>query len=267
MNWIFKKEIVTNVVNEKELAVVELDQKRKFSGETGDRVLILDNDGEWSFIAYMTVTEIQRDTKNIENNKQSIFLKLNQKFDAPKPLEDYIYSLSRINNFSNPSSHFRYKYNRVTDEEFDAIFKDDIYIERTILGTVLNSLHQNHKESFILYLADEYPALLTNKVDSSMALKYLKSYLLGSILMPARYLKECDKLAETLFGNENKVVIGFRNNINSNENLDNMMSRQVDVINKYLPDLDELLIENSKITSQDNFKKLFKNSKLPISLS
>lgn len=267
MNWIFKKEIVTDVTNEKDLAYVELNQKRNFTGEVGDRVLILDSSGEWAFIAYMTISKIGRETKNIENNKIFISLTLNKKFDVPKPLDDYIYSLSRITNFSNPSSHFRIKYNRVTDEEFDAILNDDIYLERTILGTVLNSLHQNHKESFISYLADESPALLTNKVDSSLALKYLKSYLLGSVVLPAQYLIECDAYAEALFGKENKEGFGFKNSSKLNNNFDNMMSRQVDVINKYLPDLDELLLENTKIKSQTNFKKLFKNAKLPISLN
>lgn len=41
MNWIFKKEIVTDVANEKDLAFVELNQKRNFTGELGDVNIIL----------------------------------------------------------------------------------------------------------------------------------------------------------------------------------------------------------------------------------
>ncbi len=199
MNWIFKTGDYFQMDSDNKKAIVAIEQKRNFTGKEGEDVLILEkNKSEWEFIARYQIASILVKNPEAEFKEISITLSLVQKFKEEKLLEDYVYSLRRITNYSNPIKHFSRKYSRLHDAEFEAIVEDKIYLKRTILGTVLNAMHKDHQKSFINFVASEAPAILTGKTDMDTALMLLLQYLEFAVVKPAKYLRESADLLKSI---------------------------------------------------------------------
>jgi len=167
MNWVFKTGDHFELNSTANKAVVTIVQKSNFRGKEGDDVLILEKrKSEWEFIAHYKILEITLPKENQSEKKEFVItLELVKEFQGDKLLEDYIYSIRRVTNYASPIRHFNRKYSRLKDAEYEAIVEDNIYEKRTIVGTVLNAMHRDHQEAFILYVAEESPEQLTGKVD------------------------------------------------------------------------------------------------------
>ena len=274
MNWIFKNGDYFQFDSNIQKAVVLIEQKINFTGEVGENVLILEKKkNEWQFTAQYRITDIEVKNPEAEYKQITIALSLVQQFDDEKLLEDYIYSLRRITNYNSPIKHFGRKYSRLFDAEFEAIVQDKIYLKRTILGTMLTAMHPDHQKAFIAFVGVEGPELLTGKADMDKALTLLLQYLDFSIVQPAQYLKESAKILATIVSDEELGQIGFASDL---EKLDlkstEMLQLQVSVINEYLEDLigfqnEKLGLQSLELQENAGFKKLFRNSPLPITLN
>ncbi|MCH6236786.1 hypothetical protein [Cognataquiflexum rubidum] len=273
MNWIFKTGDYIKTENDGQRATITFEQKRNFTGKEGEDVLILEKRrSEWQFISHFSIVKIEVKNQEAENKEITISLALVKLFKEEKLLEDYIYSLRRITNYSYPIKHFSRKYSRLFDAEFEAIVEDKIYLKRTILGTILNAMHSEHQKAYINYVALESPELLTGKSDMDKALELLLQYLDFAVIKPAQYLKESVELLKNIVSDEEIEQIGFaedieRQIIKSRQ----MLKPQVDLINQYLGELFQYNNEARGIRMlelEDNFKSksLFKNSPLPITL-
>ncbi len=100
------------------------EQKRRFSGQIGDSVLMLQSS---KFIAIYTISEVSLN-RVIYPQKEvwriSVTLTLIEEFKEPKELSDYLYSFPRIKYFDkNVYRHFLFKYYRMLQLEFDAVVK------------------------------------------------------------------------------------------------------------------------------------------------
>lgn len=290
MKWIINTGEHLQFDDNRQQALVTLTQKRNFTGKVGEDVLILGkiitytvdvgevslmSDTKGKFIGHYKITGIEVNNPEAESKNITITLVLVKSFidtKEEKPLDDYIYSLRRITNYTNPISHFSRKYNRLYDAEFKAIVEDKIYLKRTILGTVLNAMHATHQKSFISFVAGEAPEILTGKTDMDKALSLLFEYLDYSVVKPAQYLKESAELLKSIISEQEISEIGFALDVEklTKENTQ-MIKPQIDAINEYLGDL--LRFNNEKsglqlLELEDNlkFKALFKNAPLPITL-
>jgi len=273
MNWIFKTGDYFKTESDGQQAIVSIKQKRNFTGKKGENVLILEKrKSDWEFISHYCITNIEIKNPEAEYKEITISLALVQQFKEVKLLEDYVYSLRRINNYDNPIKHFSRKYSRLYDVEFEAIVKDKIYLKRTILGTVLNAMHYDHQKAYISYTAMESPELLTGRTDIDKALTLLLQYLEFAVIKPAQYLKESTELMKLLISEQAITEIGFAEdaeNIRSKNT--QMITTQVNVINEHLGNMfsfneQKLGLQLLELKDDRKFKSLFRNSPLPITL-
>jgi len=207
---------------------------------------------------------------NEEYKEISISYEIVKLFDDEKLLDDYIYSFRRITNYTNPIRHFNRKYSRLFDVEFDAIIEDNIYLKRTIVGTVLNAMH-SHQRGFITYISGIEPELLIGGADLDKALEILWDYLKYAILEPANYLMKSAEILKLIVPDE-FVEIGFGLEPHKlYKNNTQMIQPQVQIIEDHLQEFYNYYFEIfivGKIQIQDDFryKNLFYNSPLPIKI-
>jgi hypothetical protein len=274
MNWIFKKDENFSMDSNNQKAVVTFSQKRNFTGEEGENVLILEKKkGEWEFTDQYCISSIGIKNPEAEYKEITITLFIVKHFEDEKLLEDYVYSLSRVTNFAYPIKHFSRKYSRLHDAEFEAIVEDKIYQKRTILGTVLNAMHSDHQRAFVAYAGIEAPELLTGKIDMDIALKLLLSYLEFAVVKPAEYLRESGKMLQSVISEDEYAQTGFgfdEEKLNSRNT--QMIKPQVAAIDEHLEDLFEYTNEKlglQLLQLQDNpkFRTLFRNTPLPLTLN
>lgn len=272
MTWIFKLGNNFHFEDDGKRAIVALTQKRTFSGQEGDDVLLLQKkNSDWVFTDHYLITSIETENEDLENKRITISLSLKQHFDEIKALADYNFSLKRIRNFKYPIKHFSNKYSRLSDVEFDAIVNDKIYVKRTILGTVLNAMHSDHQRSFIGLVAMEAPEFLSGEADIDKALDLILEYLEFAIVKPSQYLREGAQILSTIVIDGDIGRIGFGNSLESEERILQMIQPQVAIINEYSEILSEYAIQNLKVQLVETpetpkFKDLFRNSPLPIIL-
>lgn len=271
MNWIFNVNSLKQKLDDQKTQKISFIQKRKFSGEVGENIIILDQKkNNLMFTRYYEIAGIEQDKLDDNYNKITIVLELKNTFKEEKLIEDYSYSLFRVSNFKQPLKHFSRIYSRLEDVEFDAIVNDKIYTNRTILGTIFNALHSDHQKSFIEFLASEDPVLLTNKADVDKALNYLYEYVEVNIIEPIKYLKSSGLLFQNVFGNEAYNELGFSEDAENMKTI-KMVKPQMDLINKYLeflplfykPERDTTI---NFINDNNKFRVLFRNSRLPLNL-
>jgi hypothetical protein len=272
MNWIFNANGLSQKLDNDQTQKISFKQKRKFSGEVGQNIIILEEKNRnWVFTKSFEIIGIEQDKIDEEYNKITIALELKTIFKEDKLVEDYSYSLLRVSDFKDPSRHYNKRvYNRIEEVEFDAIANDKIYTNRTILGTILNALHPDHQKSFVEFLASEEPTLLTNKTDVDKALNYLYKYVEANIIEPIKYLKESGELFSSIFGQEELNKLGFAEDAERMKNV-KMVKPQMDLIEQYLEFLPLFYKperETTFYTIHDNnkFRKLFRNSRLPLNL-
>ncbi len=272
MKWIFKTGEHFQSDSDGQKAIVTLVQKRNFTGEMGEDVLLLKKNTDWEFTDRYQIAGIEVKNQEGEYKEISITLVLVETFTEEKLLEDYMYSLRRVTNYATPIKHFSRKYNRLYDAEFEAIVEDKIYLKRTILGTVLNAMHPDHQKGYISYASMEAPEILTGKTDMDKALTLLLQYLDFAVVKPVHYLIEIAEHLKTIITEQELEQVGFADDIEKlTPKNTQAIKPQVDVIDKYggemlgftnqKPGLQLLVLEDNQ-----KFKTLFKNTPLPIAL-
>lgn len=272
MNWIFNVNGLRQKLDNEEIQKISFTQKRKFSGEVGENIIILEEkNSNWVFTRYYEIMGLEQDKFEDGYTKITIALKFKNFFKEEKLVEDYSYSLLRVSDFKNPSKHYNKRvYNRIEDVEFDAIVNDKIYTNRTILGTIFNSLHSDHQKSFIQYLTENDPILLIKKPNVNKALEYLYQYLEQNIIEPIIYLKEIGEIFENNFGSEEFAELEFAEEKEHNDN-SNKIKLQLEIIEEYqnfITTISNIPLDISLSNLNDNnkFMRLFKNSRLPLTL-
>ncbi len=274
MNWIFKTGDFLHFEKDGKTAVASIAQKLNFSGEKGEQVLILDwKADEWQFTRHYEITSVVIKELQSGYKQITITMHLVEMIQEEKLLEDYIYSLRRITNYGDPMRHFLRKYTRLFDPEFDAIMYDKIYQKRTVFGTVLNAMHSKHKEAFIRYLASENPVLLTNKTNLDTALDLLIKYLDFAVVKPALYLDESAKILRSIVSDSDMGEVGFGSDLEKSIIIKRQLIQpQVKAIQEHLRDLANLSKSRSRqqlesMEDSSSFKRLFRNTSLPITLN
>ncbi len=278
MNWIFKRRDINDFRDEKVIFIIT--QKRNFSGKKSDYALVLDEKtGKWGFDSRYQILDI---IVNRESNSDfittTITFKLIEKFEETKYLDYYKYSLKRITNFKSPIKHFTGQYNRIDEIEYDAIVKDRIFYSRTLFGSIINNLHLRHRESFIVFISNKLPRILTSHPSLIDAIELLQEYLTFAIIKPALFLKESYSTFKNLENNAILKVVSQDEEINSKESiklsfltndfLSNSIDDQIKIIDSQLDKLSDVIssLEGIDVSNERAFDKFFKNVRLPINL-
>lgn len=272
MNWIFKKDIV-KFSEDFETATISIVQRGNFRGNEGESVLILEKvDKEWMFTYLYKISKVLIRETDSDKKINIIELILIEKYKEEKLLSDYAYSIERIKNYNDLTRHFRRKYNKLSDLEFKAIEKDEIYYIRTVLGTIFNSLHSDHQEQFLIFLAENNPSLFLNANDLFTILILLIEYTNFSIIKPSKYLIESDNILRSIISNDEILKqVGFGNSDTEEEESIQRIHQQALQISNSLPVFENISFSNIDEISRfsedlDKYKRLFKNSRLPFNL-
>jgi len=288
--WIFCVDKFLRQAIKQETETFNWEQKRKFLGQKGEDVLMLEFGAFTS--SYTIDYVILKRIESIENEKWeiSVTLKLKEKFKERKELSDYLYSFPRIKYFDRYAHrHFIFKYYRMNELEYEAVVKDDIFVSRSMLGTAINSMHIDHRKAFVKALVNKYPEVVIGKLPFDTIAKELISYIKTSIIVPAKYLQQGTMVLSTITQDDILTQVGFQNE--KNTNIVNSIQPQVRLIGQYLTIAEQLetLMTTSIKTDKKNldigllsdatnelsyldvqkerrFERLFTNKFLPIEL-
>lgn len=238
MNWIFRKRFVQNVG--KTNATAFFPGTRRFRGKEGDNVLIAEDfKDQLRFTQEYKISSVIQYSEEEKQTKVNLYLIT--KFEDEKLLTDYMYSLYRISRFDNPKIHFRRRYSKLSNREYSVIVNDNIFYERTILGTILDSMPREHQMEFSIYCAERGIGFLENVKDYGLLLNMLSSYLDYSVKKPSRYLQESYEMPKSIIGKELPTSFGFADNIDViGPTSYQIVSQQVEVLSSNLLSLNEI---------------------------
>jgi len=247
------------------------EQKANFRGRVGDEILML---RETTFISVYSIQNIDINEGNQTEKKTiTIDIKLVNKYSDEKELKDYIYSFPRIKYFDKKTyRHFTRKYYRLGKIEFNAVNDDEIFISRSIIGGIINSMHIDHRKAFVKFLAEKDPEFISNNIDYQIVAKYLYSYLNFAIVEPARNFQIAGNILRGIIGEEAFAEAGFSNeNKISKTNKVELIGAQLLMIEGNLENLNLLGNNGNGLseqifdeTQQRGFNNLFAGKKLPI---
>lgn len=266
MKWLFN----SNSLNLKK-GKVSWDQARNFKGAKGDEVIFFDfANGEGNFTSQYRIEEI---TSKPQNNKVDsrfdveVILKEEKNYkDDLKELADYVYSFPRVKNFgSNLWRHFNRKYYRISEVEFDAITKDEIFLSRTFLGSTINAMHQEHKKAFVVYLMESNPEYLFGKYNYQHLYEKLREYIDFAILRPSHQLKSGFADLVKIVGRSDAGDALFTSEYTKSTN---RIADQVEVIGTQLAQIESWDSVDFPIQiRQEKFERYFQNAPLPFNLN
>jgi hypothetical protein len=142
---------------------------------------------------------------------------------------------------------------------------DKIYVKRTIVGIILNSMHRLHQEAFLQFIAFESPQSLTRDNDMEDVLNILKDYLDFAVIQPAKYILDSVSMLEKFVTDPDRI--GLANNETGLYENPQMLVQQARIINQYLPNLEKMALAESENIDDSNFRRLFKHTSIPIRLN
>lgn len=269
MYWLFNRDAFTNF-HGRATEKLTWSQKRKFRGTLNDIIVFYQKDkDDIRFTHSYKITskpEPEIEKGEVEKTEESIELGLTllSNYQEEKPLYQYMYSFPRVKSYTqNLYRHFKNKYYRLSNQEFNAIDKDIIFVSRTIVGVALNSLHIEHKYAFIEYLAEEYPQAISGKLDYSILFNLIKEYISFSLIDPSYQLISGLNDAGNFVHADILMSLSFAD---EGQQYDRIFP-QVSILKEALEQYEEALkeLEGSK-DNERIFNKIFSNSGLPIDL-
>jgi hypothetical protein len=279
MNWVFKSK--GEIVDSKnENLIISFEQSGGFSGEKNEGALLFNQDkGKMEFthvleIESVDLVEIKTPeglTRKRPRVKVTITLRLVQKFEEPRQLDFFTFSLKRINNYRAPKINFRRAYARLEKVEFDIIVQNRVYVKRTILGSTLNSLHRDHQKGVINYFAQEAPEVLFRSYTTDKALGLLREYFKSNILAPLENLLRAKDIWEQLSVSTAPISLRFGLEIEDDQIVELSIQNQIESVRfDSSPVIQLLLNPNPEFrntpTEERLFSKLFQDRGLPITI-
>lgn len=197
-----------------------------------------------------------------------------------RKLDDYMFSLKAVENYSQPYNHFKQKYTSFNEEDFNTVVKEMLYITRTTFGRLFNSLPRENQFEVLLALTEEYKTENIKSIGLLNAVRFLRKYLEDIIIDSGKYIIGSESLLIKLSKKANFQVdkIGFvddNNIIFIDENLRiDLLSEQSSCFKELfnlgydLSIIEELESEIQKNQeTETRFEKIFKRRRWPIKLT
>lgn len=276
MYWLFNSNRFESFQgNESETLTWE--QYGNFSGSKGDYIVFYLFEKDQKIFTYLykisdvSIIEIETNKETRRQRTEIIVNATLEQVYKDKEFSEYIYSFFRIKYFDKQiGRHFNRRYYRLSEPEFNAIDKDQIFLSRTILGNALNALHIEHRKAFAIDLVEQYPQVLQNVYDNDAVLNLLIEYLDFAIVNPSKQLRAGFTFLNEAVDNRFPSSEVVFDSINKNPNIVNVLSLQVAVINEYIVNLEGIktsLEQSSNTRVERSFKQKFAGKALPIDLT
>ena len=269
MKWLFLSEKF-NTFSGKETETLTWEQKTKFSGQIGDEVLMLDKEHRFTYTYKIQEADFKAPTNGGSFYGITLQLKQLSRYEEEKELLDYAFSFPRVRNFGTRiNRHFNRRYYRLTEIEFDAVNNDDIFVERSLVGTVINAMHKDHQQEFVKFLVEEYPAIIQGKIGYGNIARKLLEYINFAIITPACQLQEAGVVLKGLLDDNIYSVVSFDGTEDRRPLRPSFIAAQVKLIIEYVPILQTMTkyMPNPYERIQNKFSKAFEGKGLPINLN
>jgi hypothetical protein len=206
--------------------------------------------------------------------RHTIPVKIHKKFLENNLLDEYMYSLIAVRNFSNPSIHFRHKVTSLNHNDYETIDRQMIYVTRTVFARLINALPRENRLDFVMKSIAEFDTVDLRTVPFLKAIDFLKIYVEENFLSQGRLLLGIDSLLNKGFTNLKLPIeqFSFASPDESKFIEDNILKQaslfrelfsideNFNLINKVLKGL-----PNNKET-EERFNALFRNKAWPIIL-
>ena len=264
-------EIIENNENDKFIHLWLNTTRKNISMKEKDRFVFLDkNDREYFFSSYGYINKCYNGylRNNNYRNGYDIFLTQENEIEINNSLNDFVYSLNKINDFEYPYRHFRNPYSHLTRQDYETIITGNIYYSRTFVGKVLKALPKEHLDNFLRYYYDKKSYSFSYIINYQEVFELLKEYLDKFIFVPGHYLNESFYILENIIGNNN-LINELKFNFNE-EGSDYIYLKAKDLRSffNYLEENNIFLSLKNDIKenyfSERNFNNSFKDKTLPI---
>lgn len=170
-----------------------------------------------SFGKINSIIKLKESSIEQKYNVYEINFTIDSKLKENNSLDNLIYSLKKIYNYKNPLLHFRRPYTYLEDIDYLTITEGRIFISRTAIGKIVNSLPRAHVQNFIIKLIEVEGLNFFVEKDYISALKNLKIYIEEEIDNNGKLLLSCEYMLKNNFGNQLNIEdIGFKG-VNSNK--------------------------------------------------
>lgn len=167
--------INVSVFNEATLTV-RINSKREISLREGDRyVAFRRRTDEVRFLWYGRIISVARPGE--EAAYFLIKVTIDNKFDEPRYLQDYAYSLLRVYRYREPWRHFNRSYTRMVPFDFETIVRGYVFWARTAFGTFANVLPEPKLFEYLRLAAEHRPDWVVRGGDMGAAWSLLKSFI------------------------------------------------------------------------------------------
>lgn len=269
MKWLFLTEKFSEFSG-KETETLMWEQKTKFKGETGDEILMLDELQHFSYIYRIQEVNLKQPNEQQSFYQITVQLKQLEKYKDGKELTDYVFSFPRVRNFGTRiNRHFSRKYYRMTDIEFDAVDKDNIFVERSMIGTALNAMHKEHQQQFVKFLVERFPRIIQGKIEYQNIAAVLLEYINFAIITPAHQLREAGIILRQLVNKDTYHLVSFDSIVDERRFTPSFIATQVTLIEEHIPTLQTMAeqISGNFERNQSKFHRAFEGRGLPINLN
>lgn len=235
-NWILKRDSSLTILENE--AVRIWSSNRKFSGKSGDSVILLEYVNRiWVFSRFCTIKSVESGKERVEGEKGRITVRLDlgMDFGLLKPLDNFKFSLLAVKNYSNPAKYFR-TWKEITIEELNFILFDTVDLKRSLLGFTFYEMHLEHRKAFLnfLGLSDFNQNYVVH--DIKEVLIKLNDYVVHSIINPGHQFLEGAKLFREIFGEKTFSNLAFSDHQDSNRF--SLARNQERVLLEYLKNLE-----------------------------
>ena len=279
-----------------------IDKSPTFPAKVDDLFVTLNKNGEFFFDFYGKVMSKPQTVQTSLTSKEVAILEKNNvaKSKYPKKylhkisveinkidqkLDDFMFSLKTVENYSNPYNHFKRKYTSFNLEDFETIVKKMLYLTRTTFGRLFNSLPKENQIEVLLALIEENRTEDIKKIGLLNAIRFLRQYIEDIIIDTGKYIVAIEKLAIELSTKTDldAAKIGFisvddnspRKSIDINDILPvDFLQDQANCFKEFfaldfnLSIIDELELQiKENRESEERFEKIFASKRWPIKIT
>jgi hypothetical protein len=266
----------------------------KINPNTNDELLTLNKNGQYYFDYYGEISDkiidrpIEASDRDKENFKrQGVKIEeIPQKYRHIIPvklkklnekLEDYTFSLKAVNNYSTPYNHFKNKYTKFNEDDYETITKKLVFGSRSVFGRLFNSLPTDDQIEVLSNLMTMSKKNNIRDVGFLNSIQFLRSYIEDRIIETGKYIVKINELVESKFTsyNLNPDKLGFYDYdqsipVNTEIKVDNIKAQamcfkemfSLDFDLSLLDDLENQISKNKDIESR--FEDIFKKELWPI---
>jgi hypothetical protein len=216
----------------------------------------------------------QNEKRKAENLEPLVYFKhpfdveQSVEIEEPYSIKEICFSLLKTNNYKTPYRSFCRQLTTISNNDLETIVNQYIYVDRTIIGSLLYSLPDELFFEFLQFALSETQNIEVNKIDLNRGRDLLKKYIDWTVFEPNSYIDEITKTSNILFDDKIAQEISFKEEGFKTNHIFNL-AKQSELSKELLNQrsLSSLFEDLSNQGSRKKFETLFQNKRWPIRIA